>query len=464
MEIDIYKLQNENVALLRFPMVQGARPFTITGFWGIQPIAASPLVRVAFLLLYVLGLAGCAGRPLMPTPNLYASAGREPFTAVGADQRSTRIDLLYVTDRAPERDEQGNLGYGHERSRSMAFGSATIQIGEEGTWEALARDSGRHKRSEPWDLQLDSVRELGRFPPTPLPFTIEDGRVVRDASSLQVQAHTEEALRSEIVRRLSMTPEKEVIVYVHGYNNDFDDAAFTLAELWHFAGREGVPLLYTWPAGRGGLTGYAYDRESGEFTIFHLKQLLRALSRVPEIERIHLLAHSRGSDVTLSAVRELAIEARASGVDPRTRYRIANLILAAPDMDVEVLGQRVIAEGMGAGPDLVTIYASRGDRALGLAEKLFGSVMRLGRAREGSLPPDIVNLVEKAVNVSVVESRVRTGLIGHGYFHSDPAASSDLILVIRDRRRPGAEHGRPLKPAETNLWVLEDGYPALPKP
>ena len=66
-------------------------------------------------------------------------------------------------------------------------------------------------------------------------------------------------------------------MFVHGFNNDFDDAAFTLAEMWHYLGREQVPLLYTWPAGRGGPSGYIYDRESGEFTVYHLKRLIRAL-------------------------------------------------------------------------------------------------------------------------------------------------------------------------------------------
>lgn len=230
-------------------------------------------------------------------------------------------------------------------------------------------------------------------------------------------------------------------------------------------GREGVPLLYTWPAGHGGLTGYAYDRESGEFTIFHLKQLLRALASFPEVEQIHLLAHSRGTDVTVSAVRELAIETRAAGKDPRGRYRIANLILAAPDMDLEVMNQRVIAEHLGAAVGQVTIYTSKSDNAIAITEKLFGSIGRLGRFREGVIiPPAVASVFQGVENVAFVENRVKGGLVGHDYFHSDPATSSDLVLLIRDARRPGARHGRPLEPADVALfWVLEEGYPATPR-
>jgi hypothetical protein len=70
-----------------------------------------------------------------------------------------------------------------------------------------------------------------------------------------------------------------------------------------------------------------------------------------------------------------------------------------------------------------------------------------------------VELVERVVNVCVIESRIRSGFIGHDYFHSDPTASSDLVLVIHDLRRPGPQHGRPLGPADVNLRLLREGYP-----
>jgi hypothetical protein len=107
----------------------------------------------------------------------------------------------------------------------------------------------------------------------------------------------------------------------------------------------------------------------------------------------------------------------------------------------------------------VTIYASRKDKAIGLAEALFGSALRLGRASAGKLTATVASRFEDAGNVAMVESRSARGLIGHGYFYSDPATSSDLILVLRDRRRPGAAHGRPLTPVDVSIWALDQGYP-----
>ena len=73
-------------------------------------------------LLTVLFLAGCgaASRPLMPTPNVYAEAQVELFEELPDAFESTLVEMLYVTDRAPETDEDGNLFYGYRRSNSLA--------------------------------------------------------------------------------------------------------------------------------------------------------------------------------------------------------------------------------------------------------------------------------------------------------------------------------------------------------
>ena len=111
---------------------------------------------------------------------------------------------------------------------------------------------------------------------------------------------------AELSARLARTPVKDVYVFVHGYNNDFQNSVVTIAQLWHFLGRQGVPIAYSWPAGHGGLLrGYTYDRESGVFTVYHLKQMLRVIAACPDVRKAHLIAHSRRTAVLTSALREL---------------------------------------------------------------------------------------------------------------------------------------------------------------
>jgi len=208
---------------------------------------------------------------------------------------------------------------------------------------------------------MGDINETSRLPPTPHPASFVDGKIQITPERLAEAREIEATMNAGVSQMLAEAPRKEVIIYIHGYNNDFTDAAYQLAELWHFLGRKHLPVLYSWPAGHegfSGLRGYNYDRESSEFTIYHLKQFLKSLGRMDEIEKIHIIAHSRGTDVLVSALREVFLEIRAEGKDPRIELRIANVVLAAPDIDYEVILQRVVAEHTVASVEQATIYTS----------------------------------------------------------------------------------------------------------
>jgi esterase/lipase superfamily enzyme len=76
-----------------------------------------------------------------------------------------------------------------------------------------------------------------------------------------------------------------------------------------------------------------------------LKQFLRILASTPELEHIHLIAHSRGTDVATTALRELVIETRAVGREARAFAKLSNVVLAAADLDMEVVSWRPSVSG-----------------------------------------------------------------------------------------------------------------------
>jgi len=428
-------------------------------------------VRVGLALVAVALLAGCAsGRPLMPTPVLYVLENLPPFRDVPPALQTSTLDVLYVTDRAPERDQDGKLVYGIGRSTSVAFGSAVVRIGVQESWQDLVAAGQRVEPDEPLELTLESFQELGRAPPTPIPWSVLDGRIVPDPVMQAQNQAVGDAFCGELTRRLALTRRKEVFVYVHGIQNSFQDAVFAMGELWHFLGREGVPIAYTWPAGGGGLLrGYTYDRESGEFTAFHLKQFVNGLVECPAVEGISIIAHSRGTDVTVTMLREMTIAERAAGRDPRESLRIRNVVLAAPDLDLGVTFQRAAAEHVTASVGRFTIYTSPNDGAISLAELLFGGLVRLGQLDAARMHQDeVLSEMLQARRGGTGNTAVityegpRSGAHGHGYFRENPAVASDIILAVRYGRDPGAEHGRPLKHIEGIFWRVDDDYLVTP--
>jgi esterase/lipase superfamily enzyme len=410
------------------------------------------------LSLLTLLLVGCSSAPkLMPTPNIYIDGGSYPESNVPMELKSSKVDLLYVTDRAPETTDNGALEYGAGRSASVGFGSAIVEIGDGMTWQELVEMSEMSSRSTSPAIQVTSRTELGRFPATPHPFLVVDGEIREDP---KVQAEYDQVVsqfRLELDRRMAQTGENEVHIFVHGFNNTFDWAAVSLAELWHFLGRRGVPLLYSWPAAHGGLFGYFVDRESGEFTIYHLKNLIRMLASFPEVERINILAHSRGTDVTATALRELIIEARAAGKNPRELYRIENLVLAAPDLDFDIVRQRLIAEKVGPAFGQITVYTTDSDKALDVSQTLMSGI-RFGRIRDTDLGEQEQAIFKEVKNVAFIDVHGVRSFTGHAYYLGNPSTSSDIIRVFTGGYKPGSP-GRPLTHRMLNFWEMPVGYP-----
>lgn len=415
----------------------------------------------AVLIIVVLFAGGCA-RELMPTPNVCADPSRNLFEDVPAQYRSNRAPVLYATDRTTVQNKNKSLEYDVDRSQSLAFGVCTVRIGKDLSWEDLAKESRTQRRGRPLPVSVEQIDEKGRYPDA-VRFHVVDGNIVTDEAVLRREKEADEMLRTMVSEHLASVPVKEAYVFVHGVGNTFDYAAGTIAELWHFMGRPGIPVLYSWPAGydEGIIQSYTRDRESGEFTIFHLKQFLRALASCPDLHKIHLIGHSRGTDILATALRELHIECTAAGRQTRSHLKLGILVLAAADMDVEVVTQRIAAEGVQLVADNVTVYMSEKDLAMKLADFLFGSLRRLGQLRGTDLTPDQQRKLAGMTFLQFIDAKVSSGFIGHSYFYQNPAVSSDLILLLRDHRKPGAEHGRPMKKRADGFWEIRDGYPIV---
>ena len=408
------------------------------------------------LLLFFLFLNACGStHPLVSTPNIYSN-NNFPVDEIPISQQTTTPNILYVTDRLAEKDKKGNLIYQSKRSSSMVVGEISVAYGEDISWEDLIEASNTQKRGTKINLEISETNELVRFPATPMPFELNNGEIKLVEPGKSELELSKRKFNKLLSNRLVKANSREVILFIHGYNNNFTDAGLSLADIWHFTGRFGVPIIYSWPAASGGLFGYFKDREAGEFTIFHLKEFIRLVSEHNDVENIHVIAHSRGTDITTSALRELLIESRAAGISPREKYKITNLFLAAPDMDFGVVSQRLIAEKIGPAFGQITVYMNKDDGALGLAQRLM-SGLRFGRAQSDNLSDDEREIFAKITNVNFVNVEGASGVIGHNYFRAHPGVLSDIVATIKEKVPPG-NNKRPLTQLNDNFWSLPEDY------
>ncbi len=161
-----------------------------------------------------------------------------------------------------------------------------------------------------------------------------------------------------------------VLVFIHGYNTRFDAAVLRLAQIALDNGSMTTPVLFTWPS-RGKLLGYPYDRESVAYSRDALETVLRDLAREPSVSDITVMAHSMGNMVALEALKQMAVR------DGHVARKIKNVVLASPDVDIDVA--KTLIGGMGSNPPTFNLFISRDDKALAASRLVWGSTDRLGQ-------------------------------------------------------------------------------------
>ena len=337
------------------------------------------------LVFAVLGLtlAACAGPPdgvLLPV--------------AGTTADTSQVDMVVATTRMPS-DNPGNMYTGERGRPTLSFARITVSIPPE-----TARKVG--------DVQWPK-----RVPGNPeTDFVTTRAEMINRDQALTWFSH-----------RLKETPKRRVMVFIHGFNNRFDDAVFRFAQIVHDSGAPVVPILFTWPS-RGSLLAYGYDRESTNYSRDALERLLSYLAADPEVGEITVLAHSMGNWLTVEALRQMAIR------NKRIAPKIQNVILAAPDVDVDVFRTQVY--DMGSPRPNITVFVSRDDRALSLSRRVWGSTDRLGAIDPDKEP---YKTEFERDNITVVDlTKLRTGdPLNHGKF----AESPEVVRLIGQRLAEG---------------------------
>jgi len=222
--------------------------------------------------------------------------------------------------------------------------------------------------------------------------------------------------------------EREAVIYIHGFNNNFAEGLYRMAQMKQDFGLPGVAIHYSWPSA-GNPFGYGYDRDSMLFARDGLEDLIEA-AELAGSERILLVGHSMGSLLLMETLRQMEIGRRHHLVQ-----RIGGVVLISPDIDLDLFRQQV--RRISRLPQPFLIFTSRRDRALRLSAAITGQKERLGSVS------DVRALAELKVTLFDV-SKFTKGLVGH----FTPATSPALIRILANIRELDAalQHGRPARP------------------
>ncbi len=253
----------------------------------------------------------------------------------------------------------------------------------------------------------------------------------------RVDPLTQLAMHDSLRRVISSSDRKEALVFIHGFNVSFTDAAMRTAQLAYDLGFDGAPILYSWPS-RGSIFRYSADRENAEFSAQHLATFLDSVTAISGAKQVHVIAHSMGNRVLTLALERLALQGRDTLIN--------NMVLAAADVDAVRFDQQ-IAPRIRPLVRRMTVYVSGQDKAL-RASRILSSNLRLG---EASSPILVVNGTE-----TIDASAIPVDLLGHGYIGSADAVIEDLLQVINGQAPPRPRLRALQSASGASYWVLSE--------
>ena len=340
-------------------------------------------LRFASAAALILALAACSGRP---TGVLLPIAQTEQLPG------TSRVDMLVATTRKSATD-RGVL-YSGERGDAVTYTDLAISI---------PPDATRQPGSVQW--------------PKSLP-----GNPATDFVALRAEPVERGKVAAWTGRAVRRGAKRHVLVFVHGFNNKFEDAVFRFAQIVHDSGAEVAPVLFTWPS-KGSVLAYGYDRESTNFSRNGLETLLRDLAKDPNVGEVTVLAHSMGNWLTLESLRQMAIR------DRRVAPKIRNVILAAPDVDMDLA--RSAFHDMGPDRPRLTLMVSGDDQALAVSRLVWGDSVRLGAIDPTAEPyrSELERLNIGVLNLSTVKGE---DALNHGKF-----ASGEVVALLGKRLADG---------------------------
>jgi esterase/lipase superfamily enzyme len=308
------------------------------------------------------------------------------------NQGFATVRVFYGTNRAPTGDVKPAQFYGKERGE-LQYGYLNVTIPE------------IHKEAE-----LETQPRWAEYT-----FLLSDDSMRRRYVLLdQVTPLAKDDFVRALRQQIKDSPSKDLFIFVHGFNNTFEDAARRAAQMAYDLDFDGTPILYSWPS-QGSATAYAVDEAAVGISGRKMADFLDTVVAQSGAERVHVLAHSMGNRALLEALQTYL----GKRAPDQRRHIFGQIVFTAPDVDRDYFVDAV--DALRGAAERVTLYASGNDYALRSSQFLHGA------PRAGTAGDVIVRL---AGLDTIDMSAVPADALGHSYFAANSGAIYDIFRIL----------------------------------
>lgn len=299
---------------------------------------------------------------------------------------------------------------------------------------------------------LDGVSKVSSFPRS-VKFRLKDTNALQSVYFCRRNKvdDYEELGSDQWLKSLRESKSKQILLFIHGFNNLPENAAFDRAErlqqlldamepnaidvvpvIWpckeppKTPSAKSAPLIQGYYDDQTAADGsaIAFARALAKFDAWRLKARA-AEDEIPCLKRINVLAHSMGNRVLRGALRWWSAEIR--GMEPPLVFR--HVFMAAADVENETLERQHEGWPIPISAQKVVVYHSFEDLAMRASKGANASIRSVSRRLGHTGPYDMLKTPNNvlAVNCDAVAMEYDP-FKGHTYFLNDPSGRPGRVF------------------------------------
>ncbi len=281
-----------------------------------------------------------------------------------------KVPVFYVTDRQPVSPKRRHSKNDASTPTAVQYGTKRLPEKDtiSGLHSGVVEVCHAHKKGS----KLTEWQEKG------LPLEVCGAVKPPLASQFKCQssADLKDEFDSKLLETVEKCQQKELFVFVHGFNNSFNASAENAAELSYYTGRP--VLLFSWPSAQK-VYRYSLDECNNEWSQEHFNQVLEYLADLKKRTKmkISLVAHSMGNRLFIRGMTYFA----GTGL-------FSDMYMVNPDFDAQTFVHylsRCMPKSGFLRDTRGQFLVSRKDKALSVAEGVFGGYTRLGQGSDFTL-------------------------------------------------------------------------------
>ena len=292
------------------------------------------------------------------------------------------IELFYGTDRHSGGSTEPAKAYNADRGE-LSWGACSVAV--------------------PYDKKIKTLKKSA-FTMTSYGMRPDGEYTLKDVRPLP-----RKSIETILPKRLARCPDKSALVFIHGADISFEEAALSTARLSYHLQYQGAPIFFSWPA----QAEYLQDEKNAQYSIAQLTEFIKTIAQTLQAEDIYLIGDGMGCLPLCEAMTKVKLA-------PADMARIRDLILITPDINRTKFAEDILPRMHNTSAH-ITVYTSNTDDALTTAHKNRAGV-RLG---------DVLNNTDMPGIDFVDASAVSTNMNGKPMVVKKTSIYNDISSIIK---------------------------------